>query len=317
VDISALRIFVEVMRHGSFASVAREHGMMPSSVSRTISSLEDELGIRLFQRNTRRLIPTEVAEMYFERIRDVVAELDRAQTLVREVSATPRGRLRVTAPVSWGRTCVVPLLPEFMAAYPELSIELLLEDLQRDLLGDRIDVAMKLGPLPDSTAVALRLCRTPCVVCASRRYLEARSAVIETDDIQRHDCLLTPAQANRRRWLFRHPDGRVVEAAVGGRCIVSDELALHRCAVAGMGIALLPRWLVWPELQRGEVVALLPHLEVALSEFETSAWLLYPSRSHLPLKVRVFVEFFKGRFCDQTHPWDTFHRTAANAALAG
>jgi DNA-binding transcriptional LysR family regulator len=305
------------MRLGSFAAVARQRGLLPSSVSRTISSLENELGTRLFQRNTRCLIPTEAAELYFERVRDLVGEIDRAHVMVRDVGATPRGRLRVTSPVTWGQTCVVPLLPELTAAYPELSIELLLEDTRRDLLEDRIDVAFKLGTLPDSSSVALRLCATSYVACASPRYLEGRALLREARDIARHECLIMPSPSQRARWLFRDESGGLAEVEVEGRCIVSDELALHRCAVAGMGIALLPRWLAWRDLQGGDLVALVPQLEVTPSEFESSAWLLYPSRSYLPLKARVFVEFLKRRFRDEPLPWDAIVTPGADTALAG
>lgn len=303
-ELSTLRIFVEVMRYRSFAPVARERHVTPSSISRTVSSLENELGARLFQRSTRRLIPTEAAEVFYERVRDVVEEIDRAQVMVREVGAKPQGCLRVSASTTLGRVCVVPLLPDLMFTYPDLAVELLFNEEHTDLIADRVDVALRLGSLPDSAYVSVRLCATHYVVCASPSYLERHGAPSSPEEIHVHQCLMTRAHGAQARWLFRGAGGGVQEISAGGRCVVPDDLAAQACAFAGMGVALLPRCLVWQALSDGALVELLAEHDVTPSCFETSAWMLYPSKTHLPLKTRVFVEFVKRRFRELVRPWD-------------
>lgn len=303
-ELSALRTFVEVMRRGSFAAVARDQDVAPSSVSRAIAALEEELGVRLFQRSTRRLEPTEAGRVYFERIETIVDELEHAGHMAVDMSSSPKGSLRITAPQTFGQLHIVPLLPELSATYPELSLELLLTNAIVDLLAERIDVAVRLGPLPDSTLVVSRLCPMIYVVCASPRYLEQHGRPQTPHDVQRHDCLLFPLPGYDSRWRFRKPKGKVIEVPVRGRCVISNGVALRQCAVAGMGLTMLPRWNIEQQLRDGSLVDVFPDYEVTATSYDIAAWLLYPSRDYLPLKVRVFVDFLKRKFREGP-PWET------------
>jgi DNA-binding transcriptional LysR family regulator len=159
-DISALQLFIEVMKQGSFAAVARDRNLDPSSVSRAIARLEEELGIRLFQRTTRQLSPTEAGTTYFERIEPLVEEMQQAIVVVADISGQPKGKLRATASVSFGYKCIVPLLPRFQAQYPDLTVDLWLTDAMVDLFIDRIDIAVRLGQLADSTLIVQQLMKT-------------------------------------------------------------------------------------------------------------------------------------------------------------
>ncbi|MEM9768810.1 MAG: LysR family transcriptional regulator [Cyanobacteria bacterium P01_D01_bin.71] len=292
-DISALQIFVEVMRQGSFAAVARDRTVDPSQVSRTIASLEKELGIRLFQRTTRRLSPTEAGTAYFERIAPLVAEMQQAIAIATDLSEQPQGTLRVTASVSFGQRCLVPLLPHFRQQYPELAIDLLLTDAVLDLLAERIDVAIRLGLLADSSLIAQRLMPTHYRVCASPQYLAQRGHPQQPQNLAQHECLRFPLAGFRSRWLFRHDQGQLSEVPIQGRVVISNALALQQCAMAGLGLALLPNWLIDRELASGELVDVFPDYQVAATEFNTAAWLVCPSRAYMPLKVKVFLEFLK------------------------
>lgn len=293
-DISVLQIFVEVVRKGSFAAVAREHNLDPSSISRAISGLEQELGVRLFQRTTRKLSLTEAGMTYFQHLEPLLEEMQRAIDVVKEVSGKPQGTLRITASVSFGLKCLVPLLAEFEAMYPDLSVDLLLTDYRVDLLAERIDLAIRLGQLQDSTLIAQKLMSTPYSVCASPSYLQKWGELRQPEEISQHNCLLFPLAGFRSRWLFKDPQGKISEIAVRGRTIISNAIGLQQCAIAGMGIALLPNWLIAQELESGELVKILPHYDVTATDFETCAWLVYPSRTYIPLKVKVFIEFLKG-----------------------
>ncbi|NER51010.1 MAG: LysR family transcriptional regulator [Symploca sp. SIO1A3] len=292
-DLSVLQIFVEVIRQGSFAAVARERNIDPSSVSRTIAGLEKELGVRLFQRTTRRLSPTEAGTAYFERIEPLIEEMQQAINATIDISGKPKGTLRVTASVSFGQKCIVPLLPEFGAMYPELTVDLLLTDAVVDLLAERIDVAIRLGLLADSTLISQQLLRTYYRVCASPQYLQQCGYPQQPKDIQQHNCLLFPLPGFRSRWIFRNSKGITSEVPVQGRTIISNAIALEQCAIAGMGLTLLPNWLIDDDLEAGTLVDVFPSYEVTATDFSTAAWLLHPSRAYIPLKVRAFIEFLK------------------------
>ncbi len=292
-EISVLKIFVEVMRQGSFAAVARERNLDPSSISRAIASLEQELGIRLFQRTTRKLSPTEAGIIYFNRIEPLLEEMQQAVDLITESAGQPQGTLRVTASVAFGLKCIIPLLPEFEQLYPDLTVDLLLTDYRLDLLTERIDLAIRLGQLQDSTLIAQKLMSTCYYVCASPNYLRQSEPISHPQDITNHNCLLFPIAGFRSRWLFRDIRGKISKIAVNGRTIISNAIALQQCAIAGMGLALLPDWLINDDLESGRLIKVLPDYRVTATDFQTSAWLVYPSRSYVPLKVKVFLDFLK------------------------
>lgn len=292
-DVSVLQIFVEVVRQGSFAAVARDRNLDPSSVSRAIAGLEAELGIRLFQRTTRQLSPTEAGIAYFERVEPLLEEMQQAMQAAIDLSEQPKGTLRVTASVSFGQKCIVPLLADFQAMYPDLTVDLLLTDAIVDLFAERIDLAVRLGLLADSTLIAQQLMRTHYSVCTSPHYLKRYGQPESPSDIAHHNCLLFPLTGFRSRWIFRDKNGNLSDTPVHGRTIISNAIALQQCAIAGMGLALLPHWLIAADLQAGTLTNVFPDYEVTATDFNAAAWLVYPSRTYVPLKVRVFIDFLK------------------------
>lgn len=292
-DLSVLQIFVEVMKLGSFAAAARDRNIDPSSISRAIAGLEEELGVRLFQRTTRQLSPTEAGIAYFERVEPLVEEMQQAINLVADISGRPKGTLRVTASVSFGLKCIVPLLPNFDKMYPELTVDLLLTDSVVDLFAERIDVAVRLGTLADSTLIAQQLMRTQYFVCASPDYLKRWGQPETPSQVEQHNCLLFPLAGFRSRWIFRDAKGEITETSVNGRTIISSAIGLQQSAIAGMGLALLPDWLINEDLRVGTLINVFPDYEVTATDFNTAAWLVYPSRAYVPLKVRVFIDFLK------------------------
>jgi DNA-binding transcriptional LysR family regulator len=295
-EIATLRTFVEVMRRRSFTSVAHVLNVAPSSVSRTIASLESELGVRLFHRTTRNLSPTEAALAYFDRVEPMVIELERAASVAADSGETPRGVLRVTAAGAFAQVNLVPLLPEFSRRYPELRFDLILTDTFLDLVAERIDLAVRLGRLAESSLIAHRLCDIVYVVCASPEYLRRRGRPKTPHDLERYDCLRYPVPGYGARWRFRKDDGEPFEVPISGRIVANLGAALVQSAAAGMGIVMLPRWLLAEELRKGTVVELFPDYRATASEFDIAAWMLYPSRSYLPRKVRVFADFLKEKF---------------------
>jgi DNA-binding transcriptional LysR family regulator len=292
-ELSVLQTFVDVVKQGSFAAVARERNVDPSSVSRAIAGLEEELGIRLLQRTTRQLSPTEAGMAYFQRIEPLIEEMQQAIDVVADMSGQPKGTLRITASVSFGLKRVVPLLPDFRSMYPDLTVDLLLTDTNVDLFTERIDLAIRLGLLADSTLIAQQLMKTRYFVCASPQYLQQWGHPKIPSDIEQHNCLLFPLAGFRSKWRFKNSDQEETEVFVQGHTMISNAIALQQCAIAGMGFALLPNWLIEDDLQDGRLVNVYPSYDVTATEFDTAAWLVYPSRAYVPLKVRVFIDFLK------------------------
>lgn len=292
-EFDAVRIFLDVMRQGSFASVARMHDVDPSSISRTIALLEEQLGFRLFQRTTRRLVATEPGNLYFERIQPLIDEMERARDEARDVVAEPSGRLRITASVAFGTTCLVPLLPRLRLAHPALELDLLLSDDVLDLIAERVDLAIRLGPRLDSGFVGTQLMRTRYRVCASPSYVARAARLKRPSHLSAHDCLLFPLPGYRTLWKFRDRRGEVVEVPVRGNVVISNALALLRAAQDGGGPVLLADWLVGASLKDGSLVDLFPNHDVAATDFDTAAWILYPSRAYMPRKLRAGIDFLK------------------------
>ena len=263
-DIGAIQLFIEVARRGNFAAVARDRGMEPSSVSRIIGVLEAELGFRLFQRTTRRSSLTEAGEVYLQRVTQAVEQMESAREDGMAVTAGSAGHLRLTASVAFGTTQLVPLLPAFRAAFPGISVELLLADAKFDLIAERIDLAIRLAPVVQGDLVATKLLDTHYRVCATRAYLELHGAPDSPSDLERRRCLLFAFPEYRTKWRFRtHPDGPEEPVRVDGDVVISNALALRDATLLGLGPALLPNWLVREYLASGQLVDLFPQCQVS------------------------------------------------------
>jgi DNA-binding transcriptional LysR family regulator len=292
-DISALEVLSLVVKHGSFAKAAREQNVDPSSISRTIAALEAELDMRLFQRNTRKLALTQAGDVYWQRIEPLLEEIKQAGAAAGDISGRVKGVLRVTASNSFGLKYLAPRIPAFAAKYPELAVDLLLTDSVVDLLAERIDVAIRLGALTGSSLVAQRLMATRYRVVASPAYLRRAGTPKKPIDISAHNCLMFPLPGFNSRWTFRDRQGAGTHVDVSGKLTASSAIVLQQCALAGMGVSLLPGWLIDDELAAGKLVDLFPKYQVTATDFETAAWFVYPSRTYVPQKVRAFMEFFR------------------------
>lgn len=292
-NLEWLRVFVDVAYRGNFAAVARERNIDPSSVSRTIAELEADLGMRLFQRTTRKLTLTEAGERYLAGIEPVLDELKRAQEEASATVHSPRGTLRLSASATFGLRCIVPLLAEFREGYPELRLEGQFTDDNVDLVAERVDLAIRLSPQIEGNYVATRLMRTCYRVVANPDYLARSPALVIPSDLKAHRCILLAVHAYQRRWVFKDKMGELTEVPIEGDLVLSPAASVHVAALSGMGPALLPDWLVDTDISAGRLIDLFPSHAVAATSFDTSAWLIYPSRAFLPHKVRVMIDFLK------------------------
>ena len=214
-DLTTLTTFVEVVRRGSFTAVARERAVDPTTVSRAIAALERELDLRLFQRTTRQLRLTEAGAIYFERVEPLVDELQKARLAAGDVDAQPRGVLRVSCPVSFAQLNLIPLLPAFARQYPEIRFDLVLTDVLVDLITEQLDVAIRVGPLVDSTLIAHKLCPYMARVCATPAYLRAHGRPRTPAELAQHRCLTLALPAfSRRNWTFTDKAGKTTEVVI-------------------------------------------------------------------------------------------------------
>ena len=198
-NLDSLQLFAEVMRYGNFADVARTRGIAPSSVSRGIAGLERDIGVRLFQRSTRKLTPTEAAAVFYHRINPALKEIDAARQVAVEVDKQPGGTLRIAAPAVFANAAITPLLSAFAAAYPRLALELLISDSELDLDAEGIDIAIRFGAHKEPAITGKRIAATEFQVCASPQYIERHGRPLATEDIGRHRCLLSPSAGHRPR----------------------------------------------------------------------------------------------------------------------
>jgi DNA-binding transcriptional LysR family regulator len=286
-----LRIVVEIAQQGNFSSVAKLHDLDPSSVSRIVQSVERELGVRLFQRSARHVALTEAGTAYVARVAHLLEELDAAGDAVKSMENRPTGILRITASVAFGQACLVPLIPEFARRHPEITLELILNDANLDMVADRIDLALRLSPRMAQDLVRVKWFDATYRVCASPAYLENHPAIERPEDLGRHPCVLFGHPHPQSTWNVRNAAGATQGITVPTAMVASNGLAQKALALAGMGPALMPIWLAAPEIASGALKQILPGYAVTPSDFEGAAWLLYPHRSFLPAKTRAIVNF--------------------------
>ncbi len=292
-NLNSIQLFVDVMKRKSFAEVARIKNIDPSSVSRSIHKLETKLGFRLFQRTTRKLAPTEAGKSYFNKVEGLVTAFAQAGEQALDLSNEPIGNLRVTACTSFGQKMLVPMLPVMRKKYPKLVIDLVLADNQIDIVEQQIDVAIRFGKRPADDFICSELAPRKFVVCASPDFVKNNKVTENPESISELDCLRFSIPGYRDAWKFRHPHQKEISVPVSGHLLISHGMTMTACAVAGLGVALLPDWLCREELADGRLINLFPDYECAAADFDTSTWLVYPSRDYIPLKLSVFVDCLK------------------------
>lgn len=293
-ELESLRVAALVARHGSFAAVARVLDVDASTVSRTVASVEKEIGLRLFQRNPRSLALTEEGAAYLTRIGPLLLEMDHAADEARQLRAVPSGTLRMTASVAFAHECIIPHLAEFHALYPKIVLELLPTDANVNILADKIDLAIRLAAAPTGDLVSTRLLTTRYRVCAAPAYLESKGNLAHPRDLASRNCLRFDLPDYRSHWKFRRQT-ETFDVPVTGSMLIANALGLRRAAREGLGPVLLGDWLVAGDLAEGRLVDLFPDWQCTATRFDTAAWALYPSREFLPQKVRVTIDFLKVR----------------------
>lgn len=277
--------FVAVAEEGSFVAAARRLDTTTASISRRIKALEQHLGVRLFQRTTRTIQLTEAGELYYPTARQVLDDLAVARDQLQRVATEPHGSLRVVAPMSYGQRRIAPVVATFAAAHPGLHISLRLDDEETDLVREGFDLALRISHPFDSTHVARPIVPVPRLLCAAPAYLARRGTPATPADLLHHDCLHYSVLATTEEWTFDGPGGSQA-IAVDGRFCSNNGEALMAGAVAGLGIALLPEFIIAEALADGRLVRVLAGHERP----PLTLYAVYPSRHQLPAKLRLFMD---------------------------
>ena len=291
-----LEVFAKVVAMGSMSAAAREMGFSPAVISKRLQRLEERLGTRLLNRTTRQISLTEAGEGFYERVIAILAGVEEAETYVARRSNLARGLLKVSAPTSFGRMHVAPHLVKFMKANPELRINLELSDSFVDIVSSGYDLAIRLGELSDSSLVARRLAPLRRILCATPGYVKKNGAPQTLEDLENHALVAPHFQGS---WKLEGEDGSVSYRPISTLQTNSSEV-VRETVIAGLGIALRSTWDISEELKSGRLVRV---LEDYSSSKGLGIYAVYPSRSFLPAKVRLFIDYFAELF-GPTPYWD-------------
>ncbi len=290
--LSSIQAFAAVVEAGSFVRAAERLGLSTSTLSRLIAELEQHLGARLLHRTTRRLSLTDSGQAFYERAVQLLADLDEAEAIASSSSSAPRGTLRLSCSHAMGVQRVAPAIASFVARYPEVRFDISVADRIVDLVEEGFDLAIRIGQVGSDQLVARRLGSVRLVPCAAPAYVRARGAPRTLDDLQDHSVLTYAYSPHPRVWRLLDRSGRAHEVPVSGPLHSNSGDLSIASAIAGLGVALEPDFMVQPALAAGLLVRILPDYETAPGE----VWAVYPSRRHLSAKVRLFVDHLAEQF---------------------
>ncbi len=297
-SLSGMAVFARVVEERSFTAAAHQLGLSKAAVSKQVTRLEERLGARLLNRTTRRLNLTEIGAAFYQRCVRILAEAEEAELAVTRLHATPRGTLRVDAPLSFGVRYIAPALPEFMRRYPELRVDLTLTDRFVDLIEEGYDLAIRIAHLPDSSLIARKLGESRRIVCATPDYWAEHGRPAAPADLAGHNCFGYSYLATRNEWRFQGPAGPAAVRVAGSLTSNNGDI-LRAAALGGLGVVLTPTFMVCDDLRAGT-------LEPVLADFPVEPQgihAVYPHNRHLSAKVRAFVDYLLESF-GATPPWD-------------
>jgi DNA-binding transcriptional LysR family regulator len=307
----AMLAFVRAVECNGFTPAAHDLGVTPSAVSKLVTRLERRLGVRLLQRSTRRLALTAEGEIYFERVQRIVGEIEDAESDVMRFGEHPRGRVRMSLGTAFATYALVPALPEFVARYPEITLDLVVTEYAIDLVEAGIDHAIRVGPLGDVNLVARRIGDLERVISAAPAYLAKYGAPRKPEDLARHNCLTLTGIAGQTEWPFRGPNG-VRSVAVKGNITLNNAETMYELALLGLGVIRLSDIIVGPAIRSGRLVPIL--LDVHQPE-PLPLHAVYTPIRRRPPKVEAVIQFLVEKFASV--PWRSPYPVAKLPARSG
>jgi DNA-binding transcriptional LysR family regulator len=284
--IMSMEVFVKTAQAGSLSAAALAMGLSKSTVSKHLSALEEHLGVLLVNRTTRRLSLTELGLAYRDHAQRILAEIEETELAIQEHTVEPKGKLKVSAPMSFGVSHLAPLLPGFMQAHPRIEVELLMDDRRVDLVEEGVDLAIRIGQLDDSQLVARRLASVHFICAAAERYLATRRPVAVPGDLAGHNCLRYSLNRQPSEWRFEC-DGESVSVKVKGTLTANNGEALKEAAVRGLGIVYQPAFIVGADVEAGRLRPLLADWETPSIDIHA----VFPEQRQLQPKLRRFVDY--------------------------
>ncbi len=289
--------FAEVATRGSLSAAARAEGVAPAMIGRRLDALEERLDVKLLQRTTRKIALTIEGAAFLEDCQRILTELEEAETSVSERSARASGQLTISAPAGFGRQHVAPLIPMFLAEHKEVKLTLNLNDRVVDLIGEGVDVAIRIAALTDSNLIGVKLADNKRVVVASPDYLKRHGRPHTLSDLSSHNCLTFSSDGSQRGWTFRE-NGKNILMKIEGNMVCNDGAVLHDWALAGKGLAWRSMWEVGSEIESGKLVTVLDDYNAPGNDI----YAIFAQRRHLPLRIRAFVDFLRNAYSN-THYW--------------
>ncbi len=290
--------FVEAATRGSLSAAARAEGIAPAMIGRRLDALEKRLGVKLLQRTTRKIALTNEGAAFLEDCQRILADMEDAESAVTAGSARASGPLSISAPAGFGRMHVAPLLPSFLAEHQDVALNLNLNDRLVDLIGEGIDVAIRIATLADSNLVGVKLADNKRVVVVAPSYLKKNGTPQVPDDLAKHNCLILPIDGSQRGWTFRQ-NGKNITLKVAGNMVCNDGEVLHDWALAGRGLAWRSMWEVRSALESGQLVTVLDEFAAPGNDI----YAVYAQRQHLPLRIRAFIDFLRHVYA-QVEYWE-------------
>lgn len=289
--LTGMRLFARIVETGSFSVVARELGSSQPTISRTIAALESHLGVRLLNRSSRALTLTDDGQQFYDQACRALEAVSEAEGSVGRRRGQAVGLLRLGSPVAFGRLHVAPHIPRFLEVFPEVSVEMMMTDAFVDLVGEGLDMAIRVGDLVDPSLIASRIGTTRRVTVAASAYLDRRGIPATPEDLGEHECILYTRLATGRNWPFDGPDGPI-RVDVSGRFRADNSEAVREAVLGGAGIAVVPVWLLTDEIERGRVRIILEAFEPTRLPIHA----VYPSRRLVAAKVRAMIDFLAARY---------------------
>ncbi|MBL4781633.1 MAG: LysR family transcriptional regulator [Porticoccaceae bacterium] len=290
--LDGMKTVVAVVETGSFTAASERLNISKALVSKYIGQVERGLNARLFHRSTRKLAMTETGKTYYQRVLPLLAEFTELVDAVGGGKTSPQGLLRISVPVAFGEMKLAPLIPKFLRRYPDIRLELILRNSVIDMLEEGIDVRLLIGGVDDSSLVARHIQTLPLILCASPSYLQHEGEPQSPQDIGAHACIIDSNFRIGKQWPVISPDGTTQSITVNSRIAASSPSAVMEIAIAGGGIAMVPRYIAESALDRGLLQEVLPNY----TTLEFGLFALYPHRRYLPRKVRCFIDFMVAEF---------------------
>lgn len=301
--LTSMLVFTKVAKAGSFAAAAKELGLSRAMATKHVMQLENGLGIRLLNRTTRNLSLTEVGMVYLERCLQILDEMEEMELAVTRLQTEPRGILKVSATPFFGAYHLSPAIAAYTEVYPDVHVELILQASYVDLIEEGFDLAIHLDELRDSSLIARKLGSSQRVVCGAPSYFKKRGTPKTPEDLKKFNCLINFSLAPRDQWMFTNPGGEATVVKVSGTMHSNAADALRMAALSGLGLVLLPTYMVGQDIRKGRLQPVLTDYVPAPLEIHA----VYPHRKHLSAKVRTFVDFLHDRFHPKPY-WEEWNQ---------